>query len=548
MKKRILSFILTIIMATSILTITSLTVSALPDYYSVTGGQIEFDSTTKAIVSYTGSPTSVVIPEKIYGTPVESIGIAFYNCKSLTCITIPSSVTSIEESAFYGCNNLQTIYGNFQNSYVKIYAKKNGIEYIDSFWNLKLSDANNGKISEPNVPTSTNYTFIGWYKEDKYVDEWIFGNDVMTDNITLYAKWQLITNKTTVLGTNSSLPYKTIKEHMFFAVNENTIGYVVTLRYNSNNLRYNSVIPKDFAYVYASVPIDDTENTGCKLVTITCQYIDSDYCDGNKLINPFDINFDVLSTATIENTEVTIVNNTETDNNNLYAISSTNNKIYFSDVQNSNLEIIQIATSISINGSSNISQLTQYSIDFVPTYTTNKNVQWDVNDESIATIDSKGNLSPIKNGNLIIYAKTVDGSNLTVSRDITISSQNATIDSLSSNKGIWDKGFKPNVYDYTIYVPLNTQNIELTPNYASGMLTSETYGNCSSGAPINIDLTSDNSNTILKCSRDSGYDLGIYSITIKKDNEFLKKQYKLSLNNLIIDGENILNIEKLENV
>ena len=40
-----------------------------------------------------------------------SIGIeAFYNCKGLTSITIPNSVTSIGDYAFADCNNIENVY------------------------------------------------------------------------------------------------------------------------------------------------------------------------------------------------------------------------------------------------------------------------------------------------------------------------------------------------------------------------------------------------------------------------------------------------------
>jgi len=50
------------------------------------------------------------IPSTLDGYPVTAIGeYAFYNCDSLTSITIPESVTSIGDSAFSACSNLTSI-------------------------------------------------------------------------------------------------------------------------------------------------------------------------------------------------------------------------------------------------------------------------------------------------------------------------------------------------------------------------------------------------------------------------------------------------------
>ena len=46
-----------------------------------------------------------------------------------------------------------------------------------------------GKITEPAAPTAENYYFQGWFKESTCENTWDFDSDIVTANITLYAKW-----------------------------------------------------------------------------------------------------------------------------------------------------------------------------------------------------------------------------------------------------------------------------------------------------------------------------------------------------------------------
>ena len=53
----------------------------------------------------------------IFDKPITSIGDwAFYNCTSLTSVTIGDSVTSIGDGAFAGCENLTAFYGKFASA------------------------------------------------------------------------------------------------------------------------------------------------------------------------------------------------------------------------------------------------------------------------------------------------------------------------------------------------------------------------------------------------------------------------------------------------
>ncbi len=74
------------------------------DYtYTSNGGAI-------TITGYSGTGGDITIPDTISGLPVISIGInAFRDTPSLTSVTIPNSVTSIEGFAFYQCSNLKKV-------------------------------------------------------------------------------------------------------------------------------------------------------------------------------------------------------------------------------------------------------------------------------------------------------------------------------------------------------------------------------------------------------------------------------------------------------
>ena len=86
--------------------------------------QINFDNCYSNPLSYVGNlyindelVTNVVLTNT---TKINSY--AFYNCKSLTSITIPNSVTSIEQFAFFYCSSLTSInYNGTKSEWQNIY-------------------------------------------------------------------------------------------------------------------------------------------------------------------------------------------------------------------------------------------------------------------------------------------------------------------------------------------------------------------------------------------------------------------------------------------
>lgn len=69
----------------------------------------DFNLTTGTITKYNGTDTVVVIPSKINGVTVETIGHTAFRYSSVTSVTIPDSVTFISDSAFAYCSSLTNI-------------------------------------------------------------------------------------------------------------------------------------------------------------------------------------------------------------------------------------------------------------------------------------------------------------------------------------------------------------------------------------------------------------------------------------------------------
>jgi len=82
---------------------------------------------------------------------------------------------------------------------ITLYAKWNevaAVEFVVTFNTNGGSDvdpqtvAHGAKAEKPDDPERDGFTFEGWYKEATFATEWNFETDVVTENVTLYAKWE----------------------------------------------------------------------------------------------------------------------------------------------------------------------------------------------------------------------------------------------------------------------------------------------------------------------------------------------------------------------
>lgn len=77
------------------------------------------------IKGYLGSDTNIIIPDKIEGSKVTTIGEdAFVDNDVIESIEIPDSVTTLEEAAIHNCENLSTI--TMSDSLYNTYIDDNG--------------------------------------------------------------------------------------------------------------------------------------------------------------------------------------------------------------------------------------------------------------------------------------------------------------------------------------------------------------------------------------------------------------------------------------
>lgn len=74
------------------------------------GGTIKLDLARGTVAGFSGSPTSVKIPQEVNGVTITGVdNRAFYQCSSLKSIVLPDTVTKIGEYAFYNAGSLTDI-------------------------------------------------------------------------------------------------------------------------------------------------------------------------------------------------------------------------------------------------------------------------------------------------------------------------------------------------------------------------------------------------------------------------------------------------------
>ena len=190
------------------------------------------DNTAVIVNNYKckGTAADVTIPSRYKGKPVTAINNAAFPNSAVTSVTIPDSVTSIPDAAFYNCGNLKTIripvsVTSIGNCAFDVCPSLMTVTYPGSKtqWDDNITKGSNnnvlennlicakleatftadgttlaptqtidrgGKFTEPAAPSKENHTFAGWYNGDEKFDF-----DADTTNapnvLNLVAKWDI---------------------------------------------------------------------------------------------------------------------------------------------------------------------------------------------------------------------------------------------------------------------------------------------------------------------------------------------------------------------
>ena len=209
------------------------------------------DNTAVIVNNYKckGTAADVTIPSCYKGKPVTAINNAAFPNSAVTSVTIPDSVTSIPDAAFYNCGNLETIHIPVSVTFIGSYAFDDcpnlmTVTYPGSKtqWDAIAKGSNNdvlenklvcnkleatfnpdngksistqtidrgGKFTRPAAPSKENHTFAGWYNGDEKFDF-----DADTTNapnvLELVAKWDINQYTVQFVSNHGSFKDQTIE-------------------------------------------------------------------------------------------------------------------------------------------------------------------------------------------------------------------------------------------------------------------------------------------------------------------------------------------------
>ena len=405
---------------------------------------------------------------------VTSIGYkAFWDCESLTSITIPNSVTSIGDYAFWDCSCLTSI--TIPNSVTSIgseaFSGCSGLTSIYVYWNQPLS-INSSVYSRVDLSKVTLHVPSGTKSKYQSADVWKeFGTikefDIPITSISLDKTSASIHPDESITLFATISPENATNTTISWKSSDTNIATV------SNGIVTGINVGK--ATITATTTDDTDLSTSCEIIVtpILTKSISLNKSTAEMLV---DDNLTLSATitpsnATNKNVEWSSSDNSiaTVDNGIVKAIKVGTVTITAKTMDGSDLSasctitvMPKVATSISLNETAKdiqIGNTLQLVSTILPSDIANKTVEWLTSDASVATVDENGLVTAIKPGVATITAKTTDGSDLSASCTITV--KGILVNTLSLNTGSAELVIGESISLVPIVLPDNATNQKL---------------------------------------------------------------------------------------
>lgn len=256
-------------------------------------------------------------------------------------------------------------------------------------------------------------------------------------------------------------------------------------------------------------------------------------CDFNNRLIPAgtscvitQLEFKVKSDAPLSSHSVTI------DPQESFIMDSSYAAISFEEAENYTFTVqTAIPKNISIIGSSLIDGASRYTAALYPSGSAGSSLEWSVSDDTAASIDENGLLTPLKNGTVTIRVYNAD-SGLSAEKEIEARGIASYVNRLSTDAGYLVGGSNERVLSKVLYVPDGATSVNITAEYTSGSLMSDN-GILFSGIPKEFELTA-LPQTITLTKRADGCNDSVYTITIKPESS----RTEHIIDNITADAEN----------
>ena len=384
------------------------------------------------------SLTSITIPNS-----VTSIGDStFSSCSSLESITIPNSVTNIEKYAFYECSSLTNI--TIQNSVTSI-----GSEAFYKCISLsKVLCLGNAASLEDNVfsrtPSDlkfyaknglTGYDANGWENYSNNIvryEEGLKDSSVTFTSSSQKAKIELADDSFKKIASIKS--YENYNKNV---ISIDSDGNITTLKNGTTNIEVKvqyfngteiilnekvvvDIKPQAVELDKTSYTFNDTKNMQLKATILPNQASNTklNWTSDNKSVATVDGNGVVTP---VKNGTCKIIATTA---------DGTNIKGNCSITVDIKPQVIGLdKTSYTFNGASNM----QLKATILPTQASDTKINWTSDDESIATVNENGVVTPKKKGTCHVIATTADSTAIKANCEIIVEVVKATSIKIRNN-------------------------------------------------------------------------------------------------------------------